>query len=164
MKRGWLGLLLLLCCAAGPQQPTCASNCWMWLWGAPEDSSLPPGWDCEAFKDAENRAVRALSRSSDRRVQNVCNALYGYAFYVAKGPEWTSSQNIRVNGQTDCDHHAIQVSNARPLDGAMAHEMAHAAQNCKAYLPVDPGADVDHANWYRAGIFKILDSWYSESP
>lgn len=164
MKRGWLGLLLLLCCASGPRQPTCNSHCWMWLWGAPDDSSLPAGWTCESFIDAEDRAVRALAKSSDKRLKSTCSAVYGWALYVAKAPEWTDSLGRQVAGQTDCEHHAIQVSNEKPLDGAIAHEMAHAGQNCKPYLPVDFGADADHANWYRAGIFSLLNDWYAESP
>lgn len=154
-----LYLLFAFGCAPAPVV-ACATACGMSL-GTPvypvDALYLGQGeWTCEEFQSAETTAVEALrTYGRDPRLQHTCEAVSGYRVYVQPEINFTSPDGANVAGLNFCSTRTIYVGNVSPMQSALAHEIAHAAQRCAPLLPVDP-KDPDHSNWERDGVYNSL--------
>jgi len=73
------------------------------------------------------------------------------AGYLAYG--WSECWFSRVTFHVDSEEPETPMMH--PWETSLTHELVHIAQNCAAMLPIDDGADKDHANWYRDDLYNL---------
>lgn len=159
-------LLALVATACAPEVASCRTHC-----GAFVESDGPPVFSCEDYRALELVLADELSR----KVPDACSAWQGLRLRELPGdkspfgtvPDGAGGVRTQyVGGWTDCPsgviefhtHDGAEISPGvprRPWNTALPHELIHGAQRCVARLPVDPGADADHANWFRDRFFDL---------
>lgn len=145
----YLPLILLLGCATWPRgflfQDTkypvkCTTVCGLEL-------LEPAPWSCGDFQALEIRALTAFHTvTHDIRFLRSCERLKKWDVMVSPGKNVTNAQGVEVGGDTSCGQRRIFVGNPLPEKGRLAHELAHAIQECQ---PVDDGRDYfdQHYRW-----------------
>jgi hypothetical protein len=112
-------------------------------------------------QEVEDRTVEAFKAvRDDRRFQETCARVARYSLYVTEGPSFTLPEySEQLAGVTHCQmwNPHIVVGNRNPPASALAHEIAHAVQDC------DPRADADsrwprHEGWTERGIFAAIEA------
>ena len=143
MTRAFL-LLTLLIASCGPSRTiyACGSTC-----GLEVEFPVPPGW-CAGLQVLEDRAIRAFMRvQDDPRLRHACQSFEDWTVDVQQGESFSDGvRPFPLAGMTDCQARRIYVGNDPPADGALAHELAHVAQNCEPRPPLEY-EDPDHSNW-----------------
>lgn len=117
---------------------------------------------CSDYQALERNAVQELPVP-------LCTALRGVTAWEMPGFT-TDLGPVKAAGWAECDYQRFffHTGDGYVLPGdplplrlvqqtAFVHEAAHIAQNCDAPRPVDPGLDISHANWGRAGIYDAID-------
>lgn len=148
--------LLLLSCAT----PT--TICGLSAYGSAL-YARPGMFTLEVLQEAEDATLPALQAyATDPRFASqldMCASLKGWQ--VAH--EWEQnfvSYGRKVSGVTMCNLKTAIVGtppNGDWRSSALAHELVHILQNCKARLPNEDDNDEDHANWDKDGIQRAID-------
>lgn len=114
------------------------------------------GWSCDAFRHASDKAIAGYKTVADQRFYAPSLKSWKLVtFNVAFG--YLPGTTTKAAGITDCYGREIHVNNQKPLVGPMAHEMAHAIQNCDPLVMKETqDADQYHAGWYSRGIWQAL--------
>ncbi len=95
-------------------------------------------------------------------VDNVCDPrfrnydLSGFVIQVHNVDHWIDANQRDVYGLTHCNLGVIEIGSGLLYDTALAHEMAHAIQECQALTPIDE-KDEYHSNWNSGGIYESID-------
>lgn len=152
--RSPLLILALLTLACSPQaRVVCVTSC-----GVAVASADDVRWPCEEFDSIEQAALDdgALPRGA-------CETWRGITAWPLPGDttQWhlPDGGTFDVAGWAECFERRVIFHEGdewrRLWNTAYVHELTHIAQGCSAPLPVDDGADVLHANWFRAGLFDL---------
>lgn len=125
------------------------------------------GWECDDVDRVETEIVlafRDMVTEDNRFFGETWTGWEGYRVRVRPTIEWMDPQlhqDETLYGETWCDSHYIEVNDAPPQAGTLAHELAHAIQNCDPKGPKDK-KDPYHSNWNSEGIYNAIDYVYSE--
>jgi hypothetical protein len=119
----------------------------------------------EQMDRAEAIAVKALAKSTDKRLARTCAAAKGYALYTMPTRWWIDPTYGGIGGITyaaaiDTGGGSVTVGSddGYVLPWMLAHELAHVAQGGHPDAKVGPGDDEMHAGWTAAGIYAAIDS------
>jgi hypothetical protein len=134
--------LLLTGCSTGP---ICITDYGMGFMGYPDGTPPDVTWSCSRINDIESKMVDYMG---DYKL------LKGYSIYLHPVDSWTDDFGRRVGGYTACGTKQMHIGLGQE---AIAHEIAHALQNCNAPLPIDDGMDIDHADWLRDRIYLQIE-------
>lgn len=117
----------------------------------------PEGY-CNSVQDVEDRIISAFSKAADYdpRFISACARLKHYSIEVSQTRSWRDIEGVEVIGQTYCAEKTMVVNPVAPGDGSLAHECAHAVQDCTPLPPFNP-RNYYHSNWVR-----IYDALYSQ--
>lgn len=149
MRYGWFVCALTLLSCGGLSQNVCRTACGMVVTGAP--------WSCSEVRRVERLALEKFAETADKRLYS-CYALENYHVDVQRVEKWKQRPDAGfVSGETFCEFRAIKIgSEETAYKSSLAHEMAHALQQC---VPLPPREDEDyyHSNWVRDGIRRAVD-------
>lgn len=148
MRYRWLICGLLMQSCGGLSQNVCRTPCGMLMSGGE--------WSCQEFRRAEWVAMEEFSKTvADTRLRS-CEVLANYKVEVQPTASWIQeSSGRRVSGETYCEERRILVGQENINESSLAHEMAHALQQCVPLPPRD-NDDYYHSNWGRDGIRDAL--------
>lgn len=161
MKRLTLALLLASC---APTRDSSHTQCNLILGGDWDGKPGAAYLTGEDLQDAEWRVIYALRKTHDPKLSDrdtVCRRLFGVKVLVASTRDFIHPwSNEKVTGYAACGSRTVVVNTPASkawYHSSLAHELVHIAQDCTATWPIDPGLDVDHANWRRDGILDAIN-------
>lgn len=140
-------LTLCLFVLAGCSAPLCVTRNGLQFYGSQDAYEVPADWSCRAIQEVEDVMVNGLPQFD-------ASELSHYRLTIVDPATPTDKWGREVRGWTDCftGEMVIWAYPYHPAFSALGHEMAHALQRCTPKMPVDPGHDADHADWWRSGI------------
>jgi hypothetical protein len=101
--------------------------------------------ECAAYEASEAKAADAFAANVGWNRDFLSRRLDGWTVEVVDG-DFEADGDI-VSGIADCNWRHVRVAAAKWEYGILAHELAHAAEDC-----VDP----NHLSWDRRGITKAI--------
>lgn len=140
-----LGLLsgLAFGCGGPVPEPACISRCGVGLY----DAAM-----CEGFQEAEDRALTAFAKHVGGWDEEfTCSQIMGYELQIHEAEivdgrrGWTDQYGRRVAGLTYCRERKIVIVRAPWSYTPLAHEYAHAIEECSG---------IDHDDWDTKGIYQ----------
>lgn len=161
-----------LACGGMPDNPRCITRCGMRLQGIYPSGAIPADWTCAALQHTEDQMLHYFPLAMDLRFRHpahICSRFQGASIWLYRGASWTDAWERDVGGLAFCAFGEYQVAapeGTPPWQTTLPHEMAHAIQNCTSPAPIDqgPGADSQHSNWWRDGIFSVIDMVAESHP
>ncbi len=117
------------------------------------------GLTASELQEVESRLLESLKGSVDSA--QACSALNGVVVLTKATASFRHPDGDTVTGYANCRERTVTVGtpvSGQWRHGALAHELMHVVQDCAAVQPVDPGLDVDHANWTRDGLWTAIDN------
>lgn len=113
--------------------------------------------ECNEFIKVSNKIKEVYTIehiTCDKRFTSYSN-LSGYTVTQHDVPDWFSKEHgYQVDGLTHCDMRMIEIGNQSLSQGALAHEIAHAIQECD---------DPEHSRWEVCGINNAIEKIKQES-
>lgn len=144
-------LPLLVLAGCGPQaRVMCQTMC-----GLSIATQQTQRFSCEEYRLVEEAAL-----ADAHMPPSACQTFRGATAWELPG-DMSTLGGIKVAGWTECHlrrlffHTGLLEDNRRLWNTAFVHELIHLAQHCAAPLPIDPGADEQHANWMREKLYDM---------
>ena len=118
----------------------------------PEEPPLEPEWNQARVEDLVIRACTAFRNNAqllemDPRFNEPCSRLQGWQVYVVASKDIQTEYGTLAGGEAKCETNRIFVGNSPPEVGRLAHELAHAIQDCDANLDGIMDVGEQHFQW-----------------
>lgn len=154
MSRISVAALMLSGCAGNA--PECVTSLGVQILGTIGEKPSP--YSCDDFEAVQADIMAELPESAINGI--IWERVRGYRIMFHPEEKWEVMGQM-VAGRTWCPpvyYIELGTSPHHLAWTAFTHELVHAAQGCYAAPPTDPGMDVDHANWQRAGIYQATNN------
>lgn len=138
-----LALFLLIGCLLRPAPPNCITPL--------AQLRIYKTTSCDGAKAAEARAIAALGQVTGWTPELIAKALHNWGVYIGD-----PLNSVHLNPyDTNCDLRAVFLAVDDWGDTALAHELAHALNNC---------GDLAHEAWGARGIWGAVESARAVTP
>lgn len=148
--------------------PLCSANGISFLG---QNKEQVPGWTCDNFQEYVGTIRETFDKTAPEeqfKAENFDKKVAGYTVEVSADQAWYSERHQAViAGFCNCQSRYILVS-SRPFGSntgnlvttsVLAHELAHAVENCynKSGMDGDKPGDPAHYKWSERGIYVMIE-------
>jgi hypothetical protein len=157
-------LVMLTGCAVTDSPVFCTTPCGLGV----AATNRTPQFACEDYMLLEALLVSASPLPTCQTLAGaVAWELPGFATQLGdiKAAGWTECYNRRFLFHTGDGllYPDDSTQQRRAWQTAFTHEAVHLSQGCQTPPPTDPGTDLAHSNWNRAGLYGLINKVNAEA-